>query len=88
MTIFPKNNSLKFFKYYKFLSLIFFIFGCGSGSNNEPLLTQLIGRIIRKVEDKPTPVIIDIHLKGDTARRQASNRVGYYMKQGYEIKEL
>ena len=60
----------------------------GTPINNEPLLTQLIGRIIRKVEDKPTPVIIDIHLKGDTARRQASNRVGYYMKQGYEIKEL
>ena len=60
----------------------------GTPINNEPLLTQLIGRIIRKEEDKPTPVIIDIHLKGDTARRQASNRVGYYMKQGYEIKEL
>ena len=60
----------------------------GTPINNEPLLTQLIGRIIRKEEDKLTPVIIDIHLKGDTARRQASNRVGYYMKQGYEIKEL
>jgi len=60
----------------------------GTPINNEPLLTQLIGRIIRKEEDKLTPVIIDIHLNGDTARRQASNRVGYYMKQGYEIKEL
>jgi|TARA_R110000751_G_scaffold21748_2_gene62057 superfamily II DNA or RNA helicase len=56
--------------------------------NNEPLLTQLIGRIIRLVEGKLTPVVIDIHLKGDTARRQASNRIGYYMKQGYQIKEL
>jgi len=60
----------------------------GTPINNEPLLTQLIGRIIRKEENKLTPVIIDIHLKGDTARRQASNRVGYYMKQGYQIKEL
>jgi len=56
--------------------------------NNEPLLTQLIGRIIRLVEGKLTPVVIDIHLKGDTARRQASNRIGYYIKQGYQIKEL
>ena len=60
----------------------------GTPINNDPLLTQLIGRIIRKEKNKPTPVVIDIHLKGDTARRQASNRIGYYMKQGYQIKEL
>ena len=56
--------------------------------NNEPLLTQLIGRVVRKHDDKRDPVIIDIHLKGKTAQRQASNRMGYYMKQGYQIKQL
>ena len=56
--------------------------------NNEPLLTQLIGRVIRKLEGKRNPVIIDIHLKGKTAQRQASNRMGYYIKQGYQIREL
>ena len=56
--------------------------------NNEPLLTQLIGRVIRTHEGKKSPKIIDIHLKGNTARKQASNRIGYYMKQGYEIKQL
>ena len=56
--------------------------------NNEPLLTQLIGRIIRQQENKISPVVIDIHLKGNTARRQASNRMGYYMKQGYKIQQL
>ena len=56
--------------------------------NNEPLLTQLIGRVIRQKEGKKDPVVIDIQLKGNTARRQASNRVGYYMKQGYDIREL
>ena len=60
----------------------------GTPVNNEPLLTQLIGRVIRKKEGKKDPVVIDIHLKGNTARRQASNRVGYYMKQGYQIQEL
>ena len=60
----------------------------GTPVNNEPLLTQLIGRVIRKKEGKKTPVVIDIHLKGNTARRQASNRMGYYMKQGYKIQEL
>jgi len=56
--------------------------------NNEPLLTQLIGRVIRKHEGKISPVVVDIHLKGKTASKQASNRMGYYMKQGYEIKQL
>ena len=60
----------------------------GTPVNNEPLLTQLIGRVIRKKEGKKNPVVIDIHLKGNTARRQASNRMGYYMKQGYKIQEL
>jgi superfamily II DNA or RNA helicase len=56
--------------------------------NNEPLLTQLVGRVIRKKEGKVSPVIIDIHLKGNTARKQASNRVGFYMKQGWDMKYL
>ena len=60
----------------------------GTPINNEPLLTQLIGRVIREQEGKRDPVIVDIHLKGKTATRQASNRMGYYMKQGYSIKEL
>jgi superfamily II DNA or RNA helicase len=60
----------------------------GTPINNEPLLTQLIGRVIRKQEGKRDPVVIDIHLKGKTAQRQASNRMGYYIKQGYKIKEI
>ena len=60
----------------------------GTPVNNEPLLTQLVGRVIRKREGKIDPVIIDIHLKGNTARKQASNRVGFYMKQGWDMKYL
>lgn len=60
----------------------------GTPINNEPLLTQLIGRVIRKLDGKRDPVVIDIHLKGKTAQRQASNRMGYYMKEGYKIKQL
>ena len=56
--------------------------------NNEPLLTQLVGRVIRKKEGKISPVVVDIHLKGNTARKQASNRVGFYMKQGWDMKYL
>ena len=60
----------------------------GTPINNEPLLTQLIGRVIREQEGKQTPVVIDIHLKGNTARKQASNRMGYYMKQGWKIEQI
>jgi superfamily II DNA or RNA helicase len=56
--------------------------------NNEPLLTQLIGRVIRTQEGKKQPVIVDIHLEGNTARRQANARFGYYMKQGYDIETI
>ena len=56
--------------------------------NNEPLLTQLVGRIIRIYENKPQPIIVDIHLVGNTARRQANARMGYYMKQGYEVETI
>ena len=56
--------------------------------NNEPLLTQLIGRVIRKKEGKSQPKVVDIHLKGKTASRQANARMGYYMKQGYDINVL
>ena len=60
----------------------------GTPVNNEPLLTQLIGRIIRVEENKKQPVVVDINLQGKTARRQANNRKGYYMKQGYEVNHL
>ena len=56
--------------------------------NNEPLLTQLIGRIIRDYEGKQQPIVVDINLIGKTAKRQASMRMGYYLKQGYEISTL
>jgi len=60
----------------------------GTPVNNEPLLTQLIGRVVREKKGKKQPIVVDINLKGTTARRQASNRMGYYIKQGYEISYL
>lgn len=54
--------------------------------NNMPLLEQLIGRIIREHPGKLKPVIVDIRLVGNTVTRQYNNRLGHYMKEGYEIK--
>src|SRR5210317_140655 len=56
--------------------------------NNEPLLTQLIGRVIRMYDGKPQPVIVDIHLEGRTAKKQATARMGYYIRQSYEVSEI
>lgn len=54
--------------------------------NNMPLLEQLIGRIIREHQGKLKPVIVDIRLVGNTVTRQYNNRLGHYMKEGYDIK--
>lgn len=57
----------------------------GTPLNNMPLLEQLIGRIVRKLENKPTPVICDVKLEGFTVSNQYNNRLGHYMKEGYKI---
>lgn len=54
--------------------------------NNMPLLEQLIGRIIREYPGKIVPVVVDIRLLGNTVSRQYNNRLGHYMKEGYNIK--
>lgn len=54
-------------------------------TNNDPLLEQLIGRIQRVRPKKLTPVIVDIVLKGTTAKKQSLTRAAHYMRQGYKI---
>jgi len=53
--------------------------------NNTPLLTQLIGRVVREYPNKKAPVIVDINLRGKTAEKQAQFRLGHYIKEGYEV---
>ena len=57
-------------------------------TNNDPLLEQLIGRILRVEEGKPTPVIVDIILKGATGKKQAQNRAAHYIRNGYKVTHL
>ena len=56
--------------------------------NNDPLLEQLIGRIQRVYPDKPTPVVVDLVLKGATAKKQAQNRAGHYIREGYKVTHI
>ena len=53
--------------------------------NNTPLLTQLIGRVVREYPNKKAPVIVDINLRGKTAEKQAQFRLGHYIKEGYQV---
>jgi superfamily II DNA or RNA helicase len=56
--------------------------------NNNPLLTQLIGRIVRLKEGKLTPLVIDINLAGTTGRSQANARLGHYIGKGYKVSTI
>jgi superfamily II DNA or RNA helicase len=60
----------------------------GTPVNNEPLLTQLIGRVVRLQDNKLQPIVVDIQLIGNTASRQALARLGHYIRQGYRIKKI
>mgnify|MGYP001228285836 CR=1 FL=1 len=57
----------------------------GTPINNEPMLEQLSGRINRPHKGKPKTVLVDINLVGKTAKRQAAERMGFYIKQGWKI---
>ena len=57
-------------------------------TNNEFMLEQIIGRILRKQEGKNTPIVVDILLAGTTAKRQAKTRIAHYANNGYDIKYI
>ena len=57
----------------------------GTPVNNEPMLEQLIGRITRLHEGKTRSIIVDINLGGFTAKKQAQQRLAFYIKEGYKI---
>lgn len=56
--------------------------------NNDPLLEQIIGRIMREHPGKYSPVVIDIGLSGNTGKRQVNSRKKFYINQGWKVKEM
>jgi len=56
--------------------------------NNDPLLEQIIGRIMRELPGKFSPVVIDIGLSGNTGKRQVNARKRFYINQGWKVKEM
>ena len=55
---------------------------------NEALIIQLLGRIIRKMEGKMTPELVDIVLAGRTGENQFAVRLRAYHEEGYTVKYL
>lgn len=54
-------------------------------TNNEPMLEQLIGRVLRIQDNKNKPLVIDLVLKGPTAKKQAALRARHYSKKKYKV---
>jgi late competence protein required for DNA uptake (superfamily II DNA/RNA helicase) len=52
---------------------------------NEENLEQIIGRIMRQFPNKPQPLVVDLHFNGTSERKQNNIRMGFYMKQGWQI---
>lgn len=56
--------------------------------NNEPLLDQLIGRVIRKQPGKIDPIVVMPLLMGKTVEKQQQLMKGYFMRAGYQVIDL
>lgn len=55
--------------------------------NNQATVIQIVGRILRHLPGKPSPVVFDFVDKGDLACRFAKNRYWWYKKSGYKMPE-
>ena len=53
--------------------------------SNDSLLEQIVGRVQRLHEDKLTPLVIDIQFSGYADKKQNNDRLGLYMRKGWEI---
>lgn len=55
---------------------------------SEPLLEQVVGRVMRKYEGKGIPEVYDICLKGFTAQNQLATRMTFYLREDYKVVEF
>jgi superfamily II DNA or RNA helicase len=52
--------------------------------SNDSLLEQIVGRIMRPHPGKPDPIVVDIQFSGWADKKQNTDRLGLYMKKGWE----
>jgi superfamily II DNA or RNA helicase len=53
--------------------------------SNDSLLEQIVGRVMRLHEGKLNPLVIDIQFSGFADKKQNNDRLGLYMRKGWEI---
>lgn len=53
--------------------------------SNDSLLEQIVGRIQRIHADKLQPLVLDIQFSGFADKKQNNDRLGLYMRKGWEI---
>jgi len=53
--------------------------------SNDSLLEQIVGRIMREYPNKPQPIVVDIQFSGWADKKQNNDRLGLYMRKGWEI---
>jgi len=49
------------------------------------LIEQIIGRIMRKHDDKIAPEVYDVNFSDHASRKQNETRLGFYLKQGWVV---
>jgi superfamily II DNA or RNA helicase len=55
---------------------------------SEPLLEQLIGRVMRLAEGKLNPIVLDIQFKGHSEKGQNAKRIGFYLNKGWKMENV
>ena len=57
-------------------------------SDNQSLISQLAGRIMRKYKDKLPPVLVDMNLLSDSGKNQARKRKAIYALFGWSVENI
>ena len=53
--------------------------------SNDSLLEQIVGRIMRPHEGKLNPIVVDIQFMGWADKKQNTDRLGLYLRKGWEV---
>ena len=56
--------------------------------SNDSLLEQIVGRIMRPYEGKLDPIVVDIQLAGWADKKQNNDRLGLYLRKGWEVESV
>ena len=56
--------------------------------SNDSLLEQIVGRIMRPYEGKLDPIVVDIQFAGWADKKQNNDRLGLYLRKGWEVESV